>query len=256
MTHIEPGGEDTASPPKAAGKAGISDAERELYGGRLRHDQSYVRHAGPLTRLGFGHMAAALPRMVGSVLRTGWETDRRALTGVVVAQLGRLHAVFACVGAPSSKRPVAEAPLREFAAVHEANTLSLVSTWHAVADRARRDSTAVLAVGSDAGQAARANNGPYSAAKAALEALVTTLAKEEHQHGVRVNLIAPSLIDSPLAAHVMALKGVTDPDAYFAQLPWGRPLALDEVAAACIELAAAAHWSYVTGQIYPLGALR
>ncbi|MFF2130703.1 hypothetical protein ACFVW1_36125 [Streptomyces olivochromogenes] len=34
-------------------------------------------------------MAAALPRMVGMVLRTGWETDRRALAGVVGAQLGQ-----------------------------------------------------------------------------------------------------------------------------------------------------------------------
>lgn len=69
--------------------ADISDAERELYGGRLRYDQSYVRHEGPLTRLSFGHMAAALPHMVGMVLRTGWRTDRRALAGVVVAQLGQ-----------------------------------------------------------------------------------------------------------------------------------------------------------------------
>ncbi|MER5549745.1 ABC transporter ATP-binding protein, partial [Streptomyces sp. NPDC002589] len=68
---------------------GISNAERELYGGRLRYDQSYVRHEGPLTRLGFGRMAAALPRMVGMVLRTGWESDRRALTAVVVAQVGQ-----------------------------------------------------------------------------------------------------------------------------------------------------------------------
>ncbi|MCL7429167.1 ABC transporter ATP-binding protein/permease [Streptomyces sp. YS415] len=67
----------------------MSDAERELYGGRLRYDQSFVRHEGPLTRLGFGHMAAALPRMVGMVLRTGWETDQRALAGVVTAQLGQ-----------------------------------------------------------------------------------------------------------------------------------------------------------------------
>lgn len=67
----------------------ISEAERELYGGRLRYDQSYVRHEGPLTRLGFGHMAAALPRMVGMVLRTGWQTDPRALAAVVAAQLGQ-----------------------------------------------------------------------------------------------------------------------------------------------------------------------
>ncbi|MEV5988518.1 ABC transporter ATP-binding protein [Streptomyces sp. NPDC052051] len=68
---------------------GISNAERELYGGRLRYDQSFVRHEGPLARLSFGHMAAALPRMVTMVLRTGWQTDRRALTGVVVSQLGQ-----------------------------------------------------------------------------------------------------------------------------------------------------------------------
>ncbi|MFI2204763.1 SDR family NAD(P)-dependent oxidoreductase [Streptomyces sp. NPDC020192] len=184
------------------------------------------------------------------------DASTEALRQAVDTQSGRLHAVFACVGAPSTKRPVAQTPISEFQSVHEANALSFVRTWHAVAHRARSDGTSVLAVGSDAGQAGRANNGPYTAAKAALEALVVTVAKEEEQHGVRVNLLAPSLIDSPLAHHVMALKGVTDPDSYFAQLPWGRPLTLDEVAGACIELATAAHWSYTTGQIYPLGAVR
>ena len=91
MTQVEPGSDETTNPPKGAATAAasISDAERELYGGRLRYDQSYVRHEGPLTRLGFGHMAAALPRMVGMVLWTGWQTDRRALAGVVAAQLGQ-----------------------------------------------------------------------------------------------------------------------------------------------------------------------
>ncbi|WP_251092084.1 hypothetical protein [Streptomyces sp. Caat 7-52] len=37
---------------------GISDAERELFGGRLRYDQSYVLYEGALTRTGFGQMAA------------------------------------------------------------------------------------------------------------------------------------------------------------------------------------------------------
>ncbi|MEW2290739.1 ABC transporter ATP-binding protein [Streptomyces sp. NPDC047841] len=86
---VEPGSDKSGSGPKAAGADNISDAERELYGGRLRYDQSYVRHEGPLTRLGFGHMAAALPRMVGMVLRTGWQADRRALAGLVAAQLGQ-----------------------------------------------------------------------------------------------------------------------------------------------------------------------
>ncbi|MFE7107943.1 hypothetical protein ACFU98_22980 [Streptomyces sp. NPDC057575] len=68
---------------------GVSRAEQELYGGRLRWDQSFVRYEGALTRLGFGQMAAALPQMAGLVLRTGWEVDRRALAGVVAAQAGQ-----------------------------------------------------------------------------------------------------------------------------------------------------------------------
>ncbi|WP_447034660.1 ATP-binding cassette domain-containing protein [Streptomyces sp. DSM 118878] len=90
MTSVQPDDDDAQNPQgAAAGDDGISDAERELYGGRLRYDQSYVRHEGPLTRLGFGHMAAALPHMVGMVLRTGWQTDPRALSSVVAAQLGQ-----------------------------------------------------------------------------------------------------------------------------------------------------------------------
>ncbi|RKT02923.1 NAD(P)-dependent dehydrogenase (short-subunit alcohol dehydrogenase family) [Streptomyces sp. 3211.6] len=164
----------------------------------------------------------------------------------------RLDAVFACAGAPSSKKTVTETPMAEFEEVYRANVTSLAAAWQALAPLARRTRASLLAVGSDAGRAARPGNGPYSAAKAALEALVITLAKEEAQHGVRVNLLAPSLIDSPLADHVMALKGVTDKWSYFGGLPWGRPLSLEEVATACIDLATAPHWSYATGQVYPL----
>ncbi len=89
MTSVAPDNDKAENPPKATPTDGISGAERELYGGRLRYDHAFVRHEGPLTRLGFGHMAAALPRMAGMVLRTGWDADRRALAGVVAAQLGQ-----------------------------------------------------------------------------------------------------------------------------------------------------------------------
>ncbi|MER6307694.1 hypothetical protein [Streptomyces sp. NPDC001657] len=81
MTPDEPGSNKIARGPKAGATDNISDAERELYGGQLRYDQSHVQHEEPLTRLKFGYMAAALPRMVGRVLRTGWKADRRALMG-------------------------------------------------------------------------------------------------------------------------------------------------------------------------------
>ncbi|MGY1440097.1 ATP-binding cassette domain-containing protein [Streptomyces reniochalinae] len=71
------------------GAQGISAVERELFGGRLRWNQSYVEHEGALARMRFGQMAVALPRMVGVVLRAGWSADRRALAGLVVSQVGQ-----------------------------------------------------------------------------------------------------------------------------------------------------------------------
>lgn len=64
MASDGPNRDATQDMPGTAGANGISNVERELYGGRLRYDQSYVRHEGPLTRLGFRRMTGALPRMV------------------------------------------------------------------------------------------------------------------------------------------------------------------------------------------------
>lgn len=74
---------------KAAPGESVSDAEQELFGGKLRYDQGYVRHDGALVRMSFWSMAKTLPRMVALVVRAAWEADRRALAGVVLAELGQ-----------------------------------------------------------------------------------------------------------------------------------------------------------------------
>lgn len=87
-----------AAPDPTGAADGVSAAEQELFGGRLRWDDAFVEHEGAVARLRFAHMAAALPRMVGVVLRAGWDADRRALAGVVVAQTGQgLTAAFGLV---------------------------------------------------------------------------------------------------------------------------------------------------------------
>ncbi|PSK83063.1 ATP-binding cassette subfamily B protein [Murinocardiopsis flavida] len=91
----------TAEPTTASDATasdGVSAAERELFGGRLRWDDAFVEHEGAGARLRFGHMAAALPRMAGVVLRAGWDSDPRAMAGLVVAQIGQgLTAAFVLV---------------------------------------------------------------------------------------------------------------------------------------------------------------
>jgi NAD(P)-dependent dehydrogenase (short-subunit alcohol dehydrogenase family) len=176
------------------------------------------------------------------------------LRGALAADPRPLTAVISCIGAPSSKQRIADTGPDEFDAVFTANVTSVVRLWQAVCPRARAAAAGVVLLGSDTTATLGAGNGPYSAAKAGLEALTVTLAAEEAEHGVRVNLVAPSLVASPLAEHVLALKGVTDVQDYYRALPWGRPLSAAEVAAAAVEIATAPHWRYASGQVLRLAA--
>jgi 3-oxoacyl-[acyl-carrier protein] reductase len=174
------------------------------------------------------------------------------LREALAADTRPLSAVVCCIGAPSSKRRIADTEPDEFDAVFTANVTSVVRLWQTVCGRARKGAAGVVLLGSDTTATLRAGNGAYSVAKAGLEALNVTLAAEEAEHGVRVNLVAPSLVASPLAENVLALKGVTNVEDYYRALPWGRPLSSSEVAAVAVEIATAPHWRYASGQVVRL----
>ncbi|HEX9368691.1 MAG TPA: SDR family NAD(P)-dependent oxidoreductase, partial [Vicinamibacterales bacterium] len=84
----------------------------------------------------------------------------------------------------------------------------------------------------------------YAATKAGIVQLAKTAAAEFGSHGVRVNAIAPGVIDTPLTAPIKADKAWYD--AYAAKSVfnrWGRP---EELVGAAVFLASDAA-SYVTG---------
>jgi NAD(P)-dependent dehydrogenase (short-subunit alcohol dehydrogenase family) len=167
-------------------------------------------------------------------------------------QRAPLKALISCLGIPSTKRRIAVTEPDEFDAVFVGNVTSVVRLWQTLAERARAAAAGVVLLGSDTTATLRAGNGAYSVAKAGLEALSATLAAEEAEHGVRVNLLAPSLTDSPLAEAVLALKGVSNVEDYYRSLPWGRPLTPHEVGTVAVEIATARHWRYASGQVVRL----
>ena len=54
------------------------------------------------------------------------------------------------------------------------------------------------------------NGAPYNMGKTAMEALAYTLAKEEREHGIRVNIVAPGLVDTDMGQRLIkAVQGLS-----------------------------------------------
>lgn len=89
----------------------------------------------------------------------------------------------------------------------------------------------------------------YSATKGAIIAMTKTAAKELGKHGIRVNAIAPGMIDTDM------MRSVGDDflEYYVKHIPLGRLGRPEEIADACVYLASDKS-SYVTGHILHVDA--
>ena len=93
-----------------------------------------------------------------------------------------------------------------------------------------------------------ANGGPYNMGKAAMEALALTLAKEERVHGIRTNIVSPSLTVTEMGKRLSrATSGVADIHELDARSPFGRVSTPEDVAAVVTFLVSSAN-PYVNGQ--------
>ena len=81
-----------------------------------------------------------------------------------------------------------------------------------------------------------------------MEALAYTLAKEERANGIRVNIVAPGLVDTDMGQRLMnAVQGVEDIRTLDKSMPWGRVCQPEDVANVVHFLVSDAN-SYLTGE--------
>jgi len=93
-----------------------------------------------------------------------------------------------------------------------------------------------------------ANSAPYNMAKAALEALSATLAKEERRNGIHVNVVAPGLVDTEMGRRlVKGALGVDDIHSMDERSAFGHVCSPEEIADV-VRYLVSEHASYVTGQ--------
>jgi len=154
------------------------------------------------------------------------------------------------VGSAAINRPaVADASNEQW------NTLLDVNLWgpiflcrKLVPHMREAERSDVVMISSIAAQALNPGYGVYSVSKAALEAMAHTLAREEKSHGMRVNMIAPGLVDTDMGRKIVAATSGGAPIGDVeARMPFGFVCTADDIAATVTHLCSE-DGRYITNQ--------
>ena len=106
----------------------------------------------------------------------------------------------------------------------------------------------IIMISSVATRSLGPNGAPYNMGKTAMEALAYTLAKEEREHGIRVNIVAPGLVDTDMGQRLIkAVQGVDDIRSLDQSMPFGRVCQPEDVANV-VRFLVSDENSYLTGE--------
>lgn len=149
--------------------------------------------------------------------------------------------------ATNVRKRIADYTLEEFDRVVDLNLRASFSLLQAFAPRmAANGGGSIIGFSSIRASVVEPGQGAYAATKAGLVQLARTAAAEFGPAGVRVNVIAPGVVETPLTAQIKA-----DPQwygAYAAKSALGRWARPDELAGAVVYLASDAS-TFVTGSV-------
>ncbi len=133
------------------------------------------------------------------------------------------------------------------------NYRGLLAVTHAVLPYLiERGGGAIVNVASEAGRAGSSGEAVYSGTKGAVIAFSKALAREVARYGIRVNVVAPGLTDTPLLQGMIADGNEKLIDAIVAATPLRRLARPEEVAEAALFLASG-RASFTTGETLSVG---
>ncbi len=177
-----------------------------------------------------------------------FEQDRE-MVEAVTADLGPISILVNNAGIASRGKSVADTDIAEMRRVVATHAFGAHYLSKLVMPRMREAKRGdIVMISSAATRSFGANGAPYNMGKAALEALAMTLSKEERRHDIRVNVVAPGLVETEMGRRlVRATAGVQDIRTLDADSPFGHVCQPEDVANVVRFLVSDAN-SYVTGE--------
>ena len=193
------------------------------------------------------HTASAIGRDASAISVDITQTESVAeMFRTVVDEHKRLDIVVTTPGA-NVRKPISDYQDAEFDRVIE---LNLKGTFRVLREAGRimseRGGGSIIAFSSIRSQVVEPGQGVYAATKAGIVQVVRALAAELGPKGVRVNAIAPGVVETPLTRPIKDRPEWYD--AYAAKSVFGRWASADEMAGPVVYLASDAS-SYVTGSV-------
>jgi 3-oxoacyl-[acyl-carrier protein] reductase len=160
-----------------------------------------------------------------------WNEDE-SMVEAVLSDFGGVDILVNNAGIASRGHSIVDTEPAEFERVWRTHTFGSFALSKLVLPSMReRERGDIVMVSSAATVHMAGNSSPYNVAKAGLEALARTLAKEERRNNIHVNVVAPGLVETEMGRRlVKGAMGVEDITTLDAGSPFGHVCTPEEVA--------------------------